>query len=193
MPSGHVMHVTWTGVSLSLSLEHGRTPWNPVALWRPVYGVCETLRWAPARGEPSRGAWLLYEETPSSQLFLGRGTRPPRLVAHGVPAERLASPAGKGGDAPYGVCKPLRWPSLGESHWRGAWLLYEESLAAIFLGRGTRPPRLVAHGVPAERLASPAGKGVVPRYGVCKPLRWAPARGEPSAWCLAPLRGDPPS
>ncbi|CAK7891880.1 hypothetical protein CAAN1_19S00496 [[Candida] anglica] len=115
---------------------------------------------------------------------------PPRLVAHGVPAERLAAPQGKEKLPPYGVWLTLRWPLLGKSHC----VVPSSSTRSVhcsckhFLGRGTRPPRSVAHGVPAERLAVPQGRGWYHSMG--SGLRFAgPSSGRATAWCLAPLRG----
>ncbi|CAK7904125.1 hypothetical protein CAAN3_07S02003 [[Candida] anglica] len=51
------------------------------------------------------------------------------------------------------------------------------------------PPRLVAHGVPAERLASPAGKGVGSHPTGSVGRSAGPCSGGATAWCSAPLRG----
>ncbi|CAK7897936.1 hypothetical protein CAAN1_15S03070 [[Candida] anglica] len=58
-------------------------------------GVCFTLRWAPTRGGPSSWSLAPLQGDPCTQ-FLVRGSKPPRLVAHGngVPAEWLSNTVG---------------------------------------------------------------------------------------------------
>ncbi|CAK7898026.1 hypothetical protein CAAN3_03S08548 [[Candida] anglica] len=94
---------------------------------------------------------------------------------------------------PVGIWSKLRLSSLRES------LLSASCLAPsredLQLSKHSSleeegPPRPVAHGVPAERLANPR-RGIPtssPVGSVDAPS--APARGGPLAWCLAPLRGD---
>ncbi|CAK7903426.1 hypothetical protein CAAN1_32S00353 [[Candida] anglica] len=51
-----------------------------------------------------------------ARALLIRREWPPRLVAHGVPAERLSTPCRVAQHTTSPGCKTLRWPLLGESH-----------------------------------------------------------------------------
>ncbi|CAK7900686.1 hypothetical protein CAAN4_C08482 [[Candida] anglica] len=84
-------------------------------------------------------------------------------------------------------------PSLGESHCvvPGS-STRRPPVVRAFLDRGTRPPRLVAHGVPAERLADPVGWYYSLPCGATGRSA-GPCSGRATAWCLAPLGPIGPS
>ncbi|CAK7896755.1 hypothetical protein CAAN1_17S01420 [[Candida] anglica] len=76
----------------------------------------------------------------------------------------------------------LHWPLLGESHCMVLSSSTRRHLApSPFLDRGTRPPRLVAHGVPAERIANTVWWELLSSLRGTVTLRW-PLLGE-SDWC----------
>ncbi|CAK7910011.1 hypothetical protein CAAN1_13S02784 [[Candida] anglica] len=139
---------------------------------------------ASARGQPSRSAPLATLNSSEEEQ------EPPRQVAHGVPAERLASPAGKGvGSHPTGSVGRSAGPCSGRAT---AWC--SAPLRGDFCSTIPRQ-RNMASTASGPRSASGAARKPR-REGTGNTLRGsqaapsAPARGEPSPWGSAPLRGD---